>query len=58
MKTNDEIDEMIKDYIIDDDTQESPSIGDIYISDDNMMSSNPSDYTDLISISAMKLFLK
>lgn len=50
MKTNDEIDEMIKDYIIDDDTQESPSIGDIYISDDNMMSSNPSDYTDLISI--------
>ena len=51
MKTNDEIDEMIKDYIIDDDTQEEPlSIGDIYVSDDNMMSSNPSDYSDLISI--------
>lgn len=48
-KTNDEIDEMIKDYIIDDDTQEPLSIGDIYISDDNMMSSNPSDYSDLIS---------
>lgn len=48
MKTNDEIDEMIKDYITDD----TLSIGDIYVSDDNMMSSNPSDYTDLISIDA------
>ena len=52
MKTNDEIDEMIKDYIIDDDvlSDDTLSIGDIYISDDNMMSSNPSDYSDLISI--------
>ena len=45
-KTNDEIDEMIKDYITDD----TLSIGDIYVSDANMMSSNPSDYSDLISI--------
>ena len=51
MKTNDEIDEMIKDYIGDDGIQEEPlSIGDIYVSDDNMMSSNTSDYSDLISI--------
>ena len=38
MKTNNEIDEMIKDYI-----------GTIYeVSDDNMVPSNPSDYSDLL----------
>ena len=47
MKTNDEIDEMIKDYI--DDDYMMPDDGVVY-SDDNMMSSNPSDYSDLISI--------
>lgn len=46
-KTNDEIDEMIKDYIDDDYTM--PDDGVVY-SNDCMMSSNPSDYTDLISI--------
>ena len=46
-KTNDEIDEMIKDYIGDDCTM--PDDGVVY-SNDCMMSSNPSDYTDLISI--------
>ena len=44
MKTNDEIDEMIKDYITDD----TLSIGDIHVSDDNMVPSNLSDYLDLI----------
>ena len=48
-KTNDEIDEMIKDYIGDDYTM--PDDGVVY-SNDCMMSSNPSDYTDLISIDA------
>ena len=55
MKTNDEIDDMIKPYIY-----ESPDNGDtVYrremgssdkelISDDTMMSSNPSDYSDLL----------
>ena len=47
MKTNDEIDEMIKDYIGDD--YMMPDDGVVY-SNDCMMSSNPSDYTDLISI--------
>ena len=46
-KTNDEIDEMIKDYIVDD--YMMPDDGVVY-SNDCMMSSNPSDYTDLISI--------
>lgn len=50
MKTNDEIDEMIKDYIVEDtDEYYMPDDGIVY-SDDNMMSSNPSDYSDLISI--------
>lgn len=47
MKTNDEIDEMIKDYI--DDEYTMPDDGVVY-SNDCMMSSNPSDYSDLISL--------
>lgn len=47
MKTNDEIDEMIKDYI--DDEYTMPDDGVVY-SNDYMMSSNPSDYSDLISL--------
>ena len=47
MKTNDEIDEMIKDYIGDD--YMMPDDGVVY-SNDCMMSTNPSDYTDLISV--------
>ena len=44
MKTNNEIDEMIKDYIVAD-----PDIGTIYeVSDDNMVPSNPSNYSDLL----------
>ena len=54
MKTNDEIDEMIKEYIgtIKDcigDDYTIPDDGVVY-SNDCMMSSNLSDYTDLISI--------
>lgn len=48
MKTNDEIDEMIKDYI-DDDYTMMPDDGVVY-SNDCMMSSNPNDYSDLISL--------
>jgi len=48
-KTNDEIDDMIKDYI-DDDYTMMPDDGVVYSDDNMMMSSNPSDYIDLISI--------